>query len=92
VGAILSTTKTAATAVFTNTDVLVQNIGLAGVAGSSLAIGYGLYDAGIGGANLTGPQSVEELAGTSTIAGCMDDVWSAAGTNFSGGGGDSKSP
>ncbi len=84
IGAMISTGKTTLTAVFTSKDVLVQNIGALGIAGAAASIGYGLYDAGIGGANMVGPQSVEELAGTSTLAGCMDQQWRILQTNLSG--------
>jgi hypothetical protein len=70
-GSMISTGKTAATAVFTTKDVLVSNIGPLGVAGAAASIGYGLYDAGVGGANMAGPQSVEELEDVSTIQGCL---------------------
>jgi hypothetical protein len=83
-GAMISTGKTAATAVFTSKDVLIRNIGPLGVGGAALSIGYGLYDAGIGGANLVGPQSVEELADRSTITGCLDQQWRILGSNISG--------
>ncbi|MGE3193780.1 MAG: Ig-like domain repeat protein [Microbacteriaceae bacterium] len=84
IGAMISTGKTVGTAVFTSKDVLVQNIGALGIAGAAASIGYGLYDAGIGGVNMVGPQSVEELAGTSTLAGCMDQQWRILQTNMSG--------
>jgi hypothetical protein len=84
---MISTGKTTLTAVFTSKDVLIRNIGPLGVAGAAAAIGYGLYDAGIGGANMVGPQSVEELADQSTLTGCLDQQWRILGTNLSGTGG-----
>lgn len=84
IGAMISTGKTAATMVFTSKDVLIRNIGGVGIAGAGLAIGYGLYDAGIGGANLVEPQSLEELADRSTITGCLDQQWRILGSNLSG--------
>lgn len=91
IGAMISTGKTALTAVATSKDVLIRNIGPLGVGGAALSIGYGLYDAGIGGANLVGPQSVEELANASELAGCMDQQWRILGTNMSGTNGASQS-
>ncbi len=48
------------------------------------SLGYGLYDAGIGDANLIGPQSLEELEDRSTITGCLDEQWRVTGSNLSG--------
>jgi hypothetical protein len=83
IGSMISTGKTIGQAVFTTKDLLTFDLGILGVAGGAASIGYGLYDAGIGGANMVGPQSVEELAGRSTITGCLDDVWRITGSNLS---------
>ena len=57
------------------------------MAGGAASIGYGLYSVGIGGAlTQTQPQSVEELAGKSTLTGCLDNEWRITGANLSGGG------
>jgi hypothetical protein len=86
---MISTGKTTLTAVFTSKDVLAQNIGPLGVAGALLSTGYGLYDAGVGGANLVGPRSVEELADESTLTGCLNQQWRITGSNIGGTGGSS---
>jgi hypothetical protein len=86
IGSMISTGKTIGQAVFTTKDLLTFDLGPLGVAGGAASIGYGLYDAGIGGANMVGAQSVEELAGRSTITGCLDDVWRITGSNLSGSG------
>jgi hypothetical protein len=98
IGAIVSTGKKAAsgikgalTPVYETDEVLNNNgnfnAGAAKVGGAVVSIGFGLYSAGIGGAlTSTQPESVEELAGKSTITGCLDDVWKITGSNLSGGG------
>jgi hypothetical protein len=83
-GSMISTGKTTLQAVLTNKDLLTRDIGAFGIAGGAASIGYGLYDAGIGGANLVGAQSVEELEGRSSLAGCLDEVWRLAGSNLQG--------
>ena len=69
--------------VYQGKDVITRNIGAFGIGGSVLGTAAGLYDAGIHHAEL-GPQSMEQLAGTSTMTGCLDDQWRIAGSNLSG--------
>ncbi len=69
--------------VYKGKDVITQNIGKFGIGGSVLGTAAGLYEAGIHHAEL-GPQSVEELAGTSTMTGCLDDQWRITGSNLTG--------
>jgi hypothetical protein len=69
--------------VYQGKDVITQNIGKFGIGGSVLGTAAGLYEAGIHHAEL-GPQSVEELAGTSTMTGCLDDQWRITGSNITG--------
>jgi hypothetical protein len=87
-GALLSSANTLRKVVFTNTDVVTEGLGPVGAAGEALAIGYGLYDAGLGSADLSGPESLDELAGRSTISGCLDEVWRVTGSEV----GESGSP
>ena len=84
VGSILGTANKVRVAVFTDTDVLEQNITAGGAALGAANLGYSLYSAGIGGTNFTGPQSVDDIAGRSTITGCLDQQWRAAGSDLSG--------
>jgi hypothetical protein len=69
--------------VYKGKDVITQNIGKFGIGGAVLGTATGLYEAGIHHAEL-GPQSVEQLAGTSTMTGCLDDQWRIANSNLSG--------
>ena len=65
-------------------DVIFEKVGPLGIAGGLASLGYGVYEAGGGNVDLS-PQTVEELAGTSTMTGCLDAQWRAAGSNLSGG-------
>lgn len=69
--------------VYKGKDVITQNIGKFGIGGAVLGTATGLYEAGIHHAEL-GPQSVEQLAGTSTMTGCLDDQWRIANSNLTG--------
>ena len=61
--------------------VLFDKVGPLGLAGGAASLAYGLYEAGAGKVD-TGPQTVEELAGTSTMTGCLNSQWHAAGANL----------
>jgi hypothetical protein len=50
---------------------------------AAAGFGYGLYAAGIGDTP-TGVQTVEQLRGTATMTGCVDEKLRFAGTNTSG--------
>jgi len=87
----LTQAKNALTPVVETEDALAKGpsflAGAGKVAGAAASIGYGLYSAGIGGAlTQTQPETVEELAGRSTITGCLDHEWRITGANLSGGG------
>jgi hypothetical protein len=62
-------------------DVLFEKVGPLGMAGGAASLAYGLYEAGAGKVDLS-PQTVEELAGTSTMTGCLNQQWKAAGANL----------
>ncbi len=47
------------------------------------SLGYGLDDAGIGNANLVGPQSLG-ARGHIDDHGCLDEQWRVTGSNLSG--------
>lgn len=81
VGSQLSTANTIRK-IYQAQDVL-EPPGALGFAGGLAAFGYGVYSAGV--TNIDwGPQTIEELAGTSTMTGCLDKQWQAAGSNVSG--------
>ena len=81
VGSQLSTANTIRR-IYQAQDVL-EPPGALGFAGGLAAFGYGVYSAGV--TNIDwGPQTIEELAGTSTMTGCLDKQWQAAGSNVSG--------
>ncbi|MDQ1548157.1 MAG: hypothetical protein QOH69_3061, partial [Actinomycetota bacterium] len=52
-----------------------------GTVGSVAGFEYGLYSAGIMNVNVSNPQTVAEVNDTSTMTGCLDDQWKAAGAN-----------
>jgi len=85
-GSVISTANTIRKVVFTNVDIVTEGLGPVGAVGGVLSIGAGLYTAGIGNADLSGPESLEELAGKSTIAGCLDEAWRITGSEVGGGG------
>ncbi len=80
VGGLLSGTNTLRK-VWQGKDVLFEKVGPLGIAGGAASLAYGLYEAGAGNVD-TGPQTVEELAGTSTMTGCLNSQWHAAGANL----------
>ncbi len=80
VGGLLSGTNTLRK-VWQGKDVLFEKVGPLGIAGGAASLAYGLYEAGAGKVD-TGPQTVEELAGTSTMTGCLNSQWHAAGANL----------
>ena len=82
VGGIISTANTLRK-VYNGVDVVFEGVGPVGLGGSALSLGYGLYDAGIGHADLS-PQSVFQTGCTSTMTGCLDEQWRIAGSNVSG--------
>jgi hypothetical protein len=79
VGSLLSGTNTLRK-VWQGKDVIFEKVGPLGIAGGAAALGYGLYEAGAGKVDLS-PQTVEQLAGTSTMTGCLNQQWKAAGAN-----------
>ena len=82
VGGMMSTANTFRK-LYQGVDVVFEKVGPLGVLGGAASLGYGLYDAGIGHAEL-GTQSVEQLRGTSTMTGCLDQQWRIAGSNITG--------
>ena len=81
-GGIISTANTTRK-VLNGINVLSEKVGPLGIAGGIAGAGYGLYDAGIGHTDLS-PQSIEDLAGTSTMTGCLDKQWHTVGSNLGG--------
>ena len=59
----------------------IQLGGVLGTAGSVAGFEYGLYSAGITNVNVSDPQTVEDVNDTSTMTGCLDDQWKAAGAD-----------
>lgn len=81
IGGQLSTANTIRK-IYQGKDVL-EPAGAVGIASGAVGFGFGLYSAGIGDTDF-GPQTLEELAGTSTMTGCLDQQWQIAGSNLSG--------
>lgn len=79
-GSIVSTANTIRK-IYKDVDVSIQPVGLLGASAAIAGFGYGLYDAGIAGAEFD-TQTVEELRGTSTMTGCLNDQWQTAGANL----------
>lgn len=80
VGSMLSGANTLRK-VWQGKDVIFEKVGPLGIAGGAAALAYGLYDAGAGNVDLS-PQTVEELAGTSTMTGCLNQQWQIVGANL----------
>ena len=51
-----------------------------GIIGAA-CFGYGLYDAGIGHSEF-GAQTIEQLRGTQTMTGCLEDQWRVTGVDL----------
>lgn len=81
IGSQLSTANTIRK-IYQAKDVL-EPAGAVGIAAGVASFGYGLYAAGIGDTDFS-PQTLEELADTKTMTGCLDQQWQAAGSNLSG--------
>jgi len=75
-GSLISTANTLRKVV-NGVDVFVEPIGPLGTAGGLASFGYGLYEAGIGDAEL-GPQTVDELADASTMTNCLSEQYRGA--------------
>lgn len=58
--------------------------GAPGIAGGAASFALGVYTATGGGKVDFTPQTLEELADASTLTGCLDQQWKAAGSNVSG--------
>lgn len=81
-GSILSAANTGRK-LYKGVEVMFEKVGKFGAAGAVAGTALGLYSAGIAHAEL-GVQTVEQLAGTSTMTGCLDNQWHVVGSNISG--------
>ena len=79
VGSLISGTNTLRKFV-QGKELIFEKVGPLGMAGGAASLAYGLYEAGAGKVDLS-PQTVEELAGTSTMTGCLNQQWKIVGAN-----------
>lgn len=63
---------------------MLEPAGAVGIASGIAGFGLGVYTATGGGNVDFSPQTLEQLAGTATMTGCLDEQWKAAGSNLSG--------
>lgn len=61
-------------------ELIFEKVGPLGMAGGAAALAVGLYEAGAGNVD-SGPQTVEQLAGTQTMTGCLNKQWQIVGAN-----------